>query len=294
MFRSPLYLAALGRSVFELGYHRDLSRDSVSDLSADARRLIVNANLFVDIRSALALIFRRRHSRLSRMHFDDCFGSASFSERWSEVERMIVDPETLTPKALARRLGEALHSGQDYYAHSNHVEQVTEQVMAGLDGTRPDLVTAFVSHHHGGALASLGPRLAEITGAGAVLGCTGESVIGADREVEQGPGLSVLAAHLPGTELRPFACQARPPEGDSERPGFIGLPVVGVVLMAALLIIPAAAARFWTDRLGVMLALAAMLGALTGAGGTFISSRFAWSSGGWPSSRPEAMRATGS
>ena len=59
----------------------------------------------------------------------------------------------------------------------------------------------------------------------------------------------------------------------------IGLPVVGVVLMAALLIIPAAAARFWTDRLGVMLALAAMFGALTGAGGTLISSHFAWSTG---------------
>ncbi|MFQ5735037.1 MAG: metal ABC transporter permease, partial [Planctomycetaceae bacterium] len=58
-----------------------------------------------------------------------------------------------------------------------------------------------------------------------------------------------------------------------------GLPVVGVVLMAALLIIPAAAARFWTDRLGMMLAVAAFFGALTGAAGTLASSRFAWSTG---------------
>ena len=59
----------------------------------------------------------------------------------------------------------------------------------------------------------------------------------------------------------------------------IGLPAVGVVLMAALLIIPAAAARFWTDRLGRMLVIAAVLGAATGAGGTLASSRYDWAAG---------------
>jgi manganese/zinc/iron transport system permease protein len=48
-----------------------------------------------------------------------------------------------------------------------------------------------------------------------------------------------------------------------------------VVLMAALLIIPAATARFWTYRLGVMLVLSAVFGALMGATGTMMSSRFA-------------------
>ncbi len=51
----------------------------------------------------------------------------------------------------------------------------------------------------------------------------------------------------------------------------IGLPAVGVVLMAALLIIPPAAARFWTDRLGRMVALAAIFGAGAGILGTAIS-----------------------
>jgi len=59
----------------------------------------------------------------------------------------------------------------------------------------------------------------------------------------------------------------------------IGLPAVGVVLIAAMLIIPAAAARFWTNRLGVMLAFAGVLGAVTGAGGTLLSSRYDWSAG---------------
>ncbi len=50
-----------------------------------------------------------------------------------------------------------------------------------------------------------------------------------------------------------------------------GLPVVGVILMAAMLILPAAAARFWTQRLGPMLALAALLGAVPGVVGTLLS-----------------------
>jgi manganese/zinc/iron transport system permease protein len=51
----------------------------------------------------------------------------------------------------------------------------------------------------------------------------------------------------------------------------IGLPAVGVVLMVALLVIPAAAARFWTESLGVMLIIAGVVGALSGALGTGVS-----------------------
>ena len=51
----------------------------------------------------------------------------------------------------------------------------------------------------------------------------------------------------------------------------IGMQAVGVVLMAALLITPAAAARFWTEKLGLMVALAALFGAASGAAGTIVS-----------------------
>jgi manganese/zinc/iron transport system permease protein len=51
----------------------------------------------------------------------------------------------------------------------------------------------------------------------------------------------------------------------------IGLQTVGVVLMAAMLIGPAAAARQWTNRLGFMLPLAALFGALAGVTGSVIS-----------------------
>ncbi|MEM7167749.1 MAG: iron chelate uptake ABC transporter family permease subunit [Planctomycetota bacterium] len=54
----------------------------------------------------------------------------------------------------------------------------------------------------------------------------------------------------------------------------IGLPAVGVVLMVALLVIPAAAARLWTQRLGTMMALSALFGAITGAVGTLLSTSY--------------------
>jgi len=55
----------------------------------------------------------------------------------------------------------------------------------------------------------------------------------------------------------------------------IGLPAVGVVLMSALLILPGVSARFWTEKLSVMLGLSAIFGLLTGIAGTWVSSHHA-------------------
>jgi manganese/zinc/iron transport system permease protein len=51
-----------------------------------------------------------------------------------------------------------------------------------------------------------------------------------------------------------------------------GLQTVGVILMSAMVVAPAAAARQWTNRLGVMVALAAAFGATAGIGGAIASS----------------------
>ena len=51
----------------------------------------------------------------------------------------------------------------------------------------------------------------------------------------------------------------------------LGIRAVGVVLMAALLITPAAVARFWTSNLTVMLILAAFVGGISGFFGAMIS-----------------------
>ncbi|WP_037572823.1 iron chelate uptake ABC transporter family permease subunit [Spirochaeta cellobiosiphila] len=51
-----------------------------------------------------------------------------------------------------------------------------------------------------------------------------------------------------------------------------GLQTVGVILMSSMLIAPAAAARQWTDRLGVMVILSSLFGSVAGVAGAILSS----------------------
>jgi manganese/zinc/iron transport system permease protein len=62
----------------------------------------------------------------------------------------------------------------------------------------------------------------------------------------------------------------------------VGIKAVGGGLSPALLILPAATARFWSDRLGRMLLLAAICGGMAGAIGTLLSAG-GWSAAVWPS-----------
>jgi len=48
----------------------------------------------------------------------------------------------------------------------------------------------------------------------------------------------------------------------------VGLPIVGVILMAAMIILPAATARLWTNRLHTMVLLAGLFGVIAGVAGT--------------------------
>ncbi|KAA0548984.1 metal ABC transporter permease [Bacillus sp. BGMRC 2118] len=51
----------------------------------------------------------------------------------------------------------------------------------------------------------------------------------------------------------------------------IGLQAVGVVLMSAMLITPAISARYWTDRLDIMVIISGSIGAISGIVGTLLS-----------------------
>ncbi|MCT1901739.1 metal ABC transporter permease [Oceanobacillus sojae] len=52
----------------------------------------------------------------------------------------------------------------------------------------------------------------------------------------------------------------------------IGIQAVGVILMAAMLIIPAVSARYWTHSFKMMILLSSVIGGLSGAFGTWVSS----------------------
>ncbi|WLR52749.1 metal ABC transporter permease [Bacillus tianshenii] len=51
----------------------------------------------------------------------------------------------------------------------------------------------------------------------------------------------------------------------------IGIQAVGVVLMSAMLITPAIAARYWTEKLSVMVILSGAIGGVAGVSGTLLS-----------------------
>lgn len=55
----------------------------------------------------------------------------------------------------------------------------------------------------------------------------------------------------------------------------IGLQTVGAVLMSAMVVAPAIAARQWTDRLGAMVVLSGLFGAFAGVTGAVVSSTVA-------------------
>lgn len=54
----------------------------------------------------------------------------------------------------------------------------------------------------------------------------------------------------------------------------IGLKIVGLILVVALLIVPPVAARFWTDRIGWLIAIAAGIGGVSGYLGAALSAAF--------------------
>lgn len=97
------------------------------------------------------------------------------------------------------KLGSALAVGDNAPQITDSlVNQVSAHVPA------PDLALLFL---HG----DLRPNAAEIAeeirrrlSPRTLLGCTCEGVIGTDRELERQPGAALLAASLPGVELRPF------------------------------------------------------------------------------------------
>jgi small ligand-binding sensory domain FIST len=64
------------------------------------------------------------------------------------------------------------------------IAEVMESVAGDMQGHRADLAVMFASAHHAGALGRLAAAVRERELARHVLGCTGESIVGNDREIE--------------------------------------------------------------------------------------------------------------
>ena len=88
------------------------------------------------------------------------------------------------------------------------IEDVCRQGSSEL-GVRPDLAVLFASHHHGGEFDRLAAESAEKTGACVIIGCTGEAIVGAGREIEEAPAVSLWLAQLPGVRIAPMQLDFR-------------------------------------------------------------------------------------
>lgn len=95
------------------------------------------------------------------------------------------------------------------------IAEVLARVEADLGESRANLMVAFASAEHAETLPRLARELMARELAGHVLGCTGETIIGAGREVEQGPALALWAFEGPVADVRP----ARVEPGDEEPAG---------------------------------------------------------------------------
>ena len=75
---------------------------------------------------------------------------------------------------------------------------------AMTEGSPADLVLVFASRHHADGLGRIAAEIRRRGLGRHVLGCTGESIVGEDREVEGAAALSLWAIRLPGARLEPL------------------------------------------------------------------------------------------
>ena len=88
------------------------------------------------------------------------------------------------------------------------IEEAARSVAKGLGGAAPDLLLAFASLDHATELETLPRRIRKLTGAKVLLGCTGESIVGGTREVEDEPALALWAVACPAMHVRCQRVQA--------------------------------------------------------------------------------------
>ncbi len=85
------------------------------------------------------------------------------------------------------------------------VDELIETVGERVSSEQGDLVLYFVTPHFEDELEDIVSRLSEAFPNSTLIGCTAEGTIGANREVERAPSMSMLVANLPGVQIRSFA-----------------------------------------------------------------------------------------
>lgn len=104
-------------------------------------------------------------------------------------------PATLMAAGLSS-LARAEHAARQAF------DQAAEQLPDGPASA--DLALVFFSSAHSGQAGLIASAARAAMPNATIVGCSAESVIGGSQELEDRPGLSVLACHMPGVDVRTF------------------------------------------------------------------------------------------
>lgn len=116
--------------------------------------------------------------------------------------------------------------GSAISTNTNPVEAANEVLMratAALDTESPDLAFVFVSSAHGPGVQDIAATLSAGLKGATILGCTTQASIGEQREVEEGPAVSLWVAHLPGAVLSAFDLTF---QQTADGPAMVGFPIL--------------------------------------------------------------------
>lgn len=83
--------------------------------------------------------------------------------------------------------------------------EIGASIKRQLEAGPIDLALAFPSNHFAGPAHELLARLRDSLSSRVLIGCTGEGVIGPEREVEREVAIAVVAARMPDVDVRSFA-----------------------------------------------------------------------------------------
>jgi len=83
-------------------------------------------------------------------------------------------------------------------------DEVIDDLEEQLDGSDPSLITMFVGSTHERDYVRLHRMVREKYPSAGIVGCSAGGTIGGGKELEEGAGLSLSAASMPGVEVRPF------------------------------------------------------------------------------------------
>ena len=104
------------------------------------------------------------------------------------------------------------------YDESAEVEEMCNDIIAQLNGETPDFAVVFASSPKYAKFQSILPTVHDQLAPNVLIGCSGSGVIGAGRELEHGPGLSVLASTCDTSSIHPFAFTDKQASGKAATP----------------------------------------------------------------------------